>query len=81
MMALSRPHHVVEFAPVGHVKPVRVHLLPEHEGDERLADGPEMDPHVTSRPPPLSERTESFQVTAPTFSMTTSTPRLSVACA
>jgi hypothetical protein len=28
MMALSRPHHVVEFAPVGHVKPVRVHLLP-----------------------------------------------------
>ena len=41
--------------------------------------GPEVEPHVTSRPPPLSEPIESFQVAAPTFSKTTSTPRLSVA--
>src|SRR5207249_7529653 len=41
--------------------------------------GPEVEPHVTSRPPPLSARIESFHVAAPTFSMTTSTPRLSVA--
>jgi hypothetical protein len=51
MMALSRPHHVVEFAPVGHVGADEVHPLPEHEGNERLADRPEMYPHVTSRPP------------------------------
>ena len=41
--------------------------------------GPDVAPQVTSRPPPLSERIESFQVAAPTFSMTRSTPRLPVA--
>jgi hypothetical protein len=41
--------------------------------------GPEVEPHVTSQPSPLSELIESFQVAAATFSKTTSTPRLSVA--
>ncbi len=41
--------------------------------------GPDVEPQVTRRPPPLSERMESFQVAAPTFSMTRSTPRLPLA--
>src|SRR5207302_2034357 len=40
--------------------------------------GPDVAPHVTSRPPRASARMLPAQVAAPTFSITTSTPRFSV---
>src|SRR5215813_5880803 len=40
--------------------------------------GPEVAPQVTRRPPLARARSEPFQVAAPTFSSTTSTPRLPV---
>src|SRR2546430_2160693 len=40
--------------------------------------GPEVAPQVTSRPPRASARMLPAQVAAPTFSITTSTPRFSV---
>src|SRR5437588_568123 len=40
--------------------------------------GPDVAPHVTSRPPGASARMLPAQVAAPTFSITTSTPRFSV---
>src|SRR3989475_7621620 len=42
------------------------------------AIGPVVAPHVTSRPPFRSDRSDCFHVWAPTFSRTTSTPRLAV---
>src|SRR5713226_2296435 len=42
------------------------------------AIGPVVAPHVTSRPPFRSDRSDCFHVWAPTFSRTTSTPRLVV---
>ena len=43
-----------------------------------LAEGPEVAPQVTSRPPRFSDSSEPFQVSAPTCSNTTSTPFLPV---
>jgi hypothetical protein len=42
------------------------------------ADTPEVEPQVTSRPPARNDSSDDAQVTAPTCSNTTSTPRLSV---